>query len=46
MKEEHEASARQLFMDTDVQITIDGKRHLGAAIGSLKNMFAGRYKNG
>ena len=34
VKEEHEASARQLFMDTDVQITTDGKQHLGAAIGS------------
>ena len=34
IKQEHETSARQLFDDTDVHITIQGKRHLGAAIGS------------
>ena len=34
VKQEHESSARQLFDDTDVHITIQGKRHLGAAIGS------------
>ena len=34
IKQEHETSARQLFYDTDVHITIQGKRHLGAAIGS------------
>ena len=34
IKQEHETSARQLFDDTDVHITIQGKRHLSAAIGS------------
>ena len=34
VKPEHESKARQLFADTGVQITIQGKRHLGAAIGS------------
>ena len=34
INQEHEASARQFFDDTDVHITIEGKRHLGAAIGS------------
>ncbi len=34
VKQEHETKARQLFAYTDVHITIQGKRHLGAAIGS------------
>ena len=34
VKQEHETSARQLFADTEVHITLQGKRHLGAAIGS------------
>ena len=34
VKEEHEASATELFADTDVHITTHGKRHLGAALGS------------
>ena len=33
VKEEHESKAKELFADTDVHITINGKRHLGAAIG-------------
>ena len=34
VKEEHESSARELFAGTGVNITIMGKRHLRAAIGS------------
>ena len=34
VKQEHEVHATQLFADTDVHITIHGKRHLGAALGS------------
>ena len=34
MKAEHDETARQLFTDTDVNISIEGKRHLGAALGS------------
>ena len=34
VKQEHETSARQLFADTEVHITLQEKRHLGAAIGS------------
>ena len=34
VKEEHEERARQIFRDTDIQISIHGKRHLGAALGS------------
>ena len=38
VKQEYETNARQLFDDTDVHITIQGKRHLGAAIGSRSFM--------
>ena len=34
VKQEHMTNAQELFVDTDVHITIQGKRHLGAAIGS------------
>ena len=34
VKPDHEAKARALFADTGVNVTTDGKRHLGAAIGS------------
>ena len=34
VKEEHEEKAKALFADTNVHITIHGKRHLGAALGS------------
>ena len=34
VKEEHENKAKELFADTDVHITINGKRHLGAALGA------------
>ena len=34
VKPEHLTKARELFADTDVNITTEGKRHLGAAIGS------------
>ena len=34
VKEDHEESAVQLFADTDVHVTTNGKRHLGAALGS------------
>ena len=41
VKEEHENKAKALFADTDVHITINGKRHLGAALGS--NTFTEEY---
>ena len=34
VKEEHEEKAKALFADTNVHITIHGKCHLGAALGS------------
>ena len=34
VKEEHKENATQAFADTGVQVTTEGKRHLGAAIGS------------
>ena len=34
VKPEHEETAREAFADTDVNITTQGKRHLGAALGS------------
>ena len=34
VKEEHAAWATELFQGIDVQITTEGKRHLGAALGS------------
>ena len=34
VKEEHLEEAKQLFQETGVSITADGKRHLGAAIGT------------
>jgi len=34
VKEEHLENATQAFADTGIQITTEGKRHLGAAIGS------------
>ena len=34
IKEEHDNKAKALFADTDVHITINGKRHLGAALGA------------
>lgn len=33
VKEEHAAWAAELFQGIDVQITTEGKRHLGAALG-------------
>ena len=36
VKQKHEEAARRLFRDTDVNISIEGKRHLGAALGSRK----------
>ena len=41
VKEEHEGKARQIFANTAVNITTQGKRHLGAAIGS--NIFTEEY---
>ena len=41
VKEEHENKAKALFADTDVHITINGKRHLGAALGV--NTFTEEY---
>ena len=34
VKEDHEECATRLFADTDVHVTTNGKRHLGAALGS------------
>ena len=34
MKEDHLSTATELFMDTGVNITMEGKRHLGAALGT------------
>ena len=34
VKEEHEDKAKTIFADTDVHITTNGKRHLGAALGT------------
>ena len=41
VKEEHEQNAKALFADTNVHITIHGKCHLGAALGSRS--FAEEY---
>ena len=41
VKEEHEKKAKARFADTDVHITINGKRHLGAALGA--NTFTEEY---
>jgi hypothetical protein len=34
VKAEHAERARELFADTGINITAEGKRHLGAAVGS------------
>ena len=34
VKTEHAVRARELFADTDINITTEGKRHLGAVVGS------------
>ena len=34
VKPEHEQTAKEIFSDTKINITTDGKRHLGAALGS------------
>lgn len=44
VKEECEASAIQAFADTDVHVTTQGKRHLGAALGS--RTFTEEYVSG
>ena len=41
VKEEHENKAKALFADTGVHITIDSKRHLGAALDA--NSFTEEY---
>ena len=41
VKEEYESKAKALFADTNVHITIKGKRHLGAALGA--NTFTEEY---
>lgn len=33
-KQEHEEAAKRVIADTDIYITINGIRHLGAALGS------------
>ncbi len=43
-KPEHEESTRQLYAETDIQVSISGKRHLGAAIGS--RTFTEEYVSG
>ena len=44
VKDEHEQTANSLFSDTGIKITIHGKRHLGAVIGS--SAFAEEYVQG
>ena len=41
VKPQYEEKARELFSDTEVQITTSGQKHLGAALGSeeFKNQF-------
>jgi hypothetical protein len=34
VKERHFEEAKQLFQDTGVKISLEGKRHLGSAIGT------------
>ena len=34
VKQDHEEQAKEIFSDTDVRLTTQGKRHLGAALGS------------
>ena len=34
VKTEHAVRAREMFADTDINITTEGKRHLGAVVGS------------
>ena len=36
VKPEHHERAKQIFAGTGLQITTDGKRHLGAVVGSQK----------
>ena len=45
VKQEHMTNALELFVDTDVHITIQGKRHLGAAIGSRTRPWRIMLKN-
>ena len=35
VKQQHLTNAKELFADTEVQITTEGQRHLGAIIGSV-----------
>ena len=35
VKQEHFALANEIFADLGVQITVDGRRHLGAALGTF-----------
>ena len=44
VKEEYETSAIQAFADTGIHVTSQGKRHLGAAVGS--KTFTEEYVNG
>ena len=50
VKTEHVGRARELFADTDINITTEGKRYLGAAVGfrytTPKNMWLARWRNG
>ena len=41
MKQEHFALANEIFADLGVQITVDGRRHLGATLGTIS--FAETY---
>ena len=36
VKQQHLTNAKELFADTEVQITTEGQRHLGAIIGSVE----------
>ena len=43
VKQEYEESVKTMFADTDVSVTISGKRHVGAALGSRN--FTEEYVN-
>ena len=36
LKQQHLTNAKELFVDTEVQITTESQRHLGAIIGSVE----------
>ena len=46
VKEEHEQQAKEVFTDTCINITMSGKRHLGAALGSKTFIQRIQFKDG